>query len=174
MDPHFLFNTLNTISRMAMFKDADQTVKLIGATSKILRYNLDSIDKMVNLEQEIRMTKAYVIIEGTRFQDQMSFNFDINENLDSVKVPSMLIQPMVENAIIHGLREKDKGGIINISVKKHDNLVAISIKDNGVGMDNRKMDILLSEVKNESIGLGVFNVKKRLELYYDRNKWLPI
>lgn len=169
MDPHFLFNTLNTISRVAMFEYADETVKLIEATSKILRYNLDCKDKMVKLKEEIRMTKAYVIIQETRFQDQMSFSFHIDKNLDHVKVPPMLIQPIVENAIIHGLREKDSGGIISITVKEQNSFISISIKDNGVGMDNEKMNTLLSEVKNESMGLGVFNVKKRLELYFNRS-----
>lgn len=169
MDPHFLFNTLNTISRMAMFEYAEQTVKLIEATSKILRYNLDCKDKMVELKEEIRMIKAYVIIQETRFQDQMRFSFDLDKNLDFVKVPPMLIQPIVENAIIHGLREKDKGGIINITVREENSFISISIKDNGVGIGNEKLNIILSEVKNESIGLGVFNVKKRLELYFNRS-----
>ena len=174
MDPHFLFNTLNTISRMAMFEYADQTVKLIEAMSKILRYNLDCKDKMVKLKEEILMIKSYVIIQETRFQDQMSFIFDIDKSLDAVKVPSMLIQPMVENAIIHGLRQKDKGGIINITVKSQDNFISIDIKDNGVGMDNEKIYNLLNEVKDESIGLGMLNVKKRLELYYNRSDLLKI
>ena len=169
MDPHFLFNTLNTISRVAMFEYADETVKLIEATSKILRYNLDCKDKMVKLKEEIRMTKAYVVIQETRFQDLMSFSFDIDKNLYNVKVPPMLIQPIVENAIIHGLREKDKGGIINITVKAQDSFISISIVDNGIGMDKDKMNTIMSEVKNESVGLGVFNVKKRLELYFNRN-----
>lgn len=175
MDPHFLFNTLNTIGRVAMFEDADETVKLIEATSKILRYNLDCKDKMVELKEEIRMVKAYVIIQETRFQDQMSFTFDIDETLDAVKVPPMLIQPIVENAIIHGLREKDKGGIIYITVVQvKNNFISISIKDNGVGIDNEKIRILLSDVKNKKMGLGVFNVKKRLELYYSRGDLFEI
>ncbi len=174
MDPHFLFNTLNTISRVAMFEYADETVKLIEATSKILRYNLDCKDKMVMLKEEMRMTKAYVIIQETRFQDQMSFIFDINKNLESVKVPPMLIQPIVENAIIHGLCEKDNGGIITITVKEENKFISISIKDNGVGMDNERVSSLLSDVKNELTGLGVFNVKKRLELYFNRNDLFEI
>ena len=72
------------------------------------------------------------------------------------------------------LREKDSGGIINITVKEQNNFISISIKDNGVGMDNEKMNTLLSEVKNESTGLGVFNVKKRLELYFNRNDLFKI
>jgi len=124
---------------------------------------------MVKLKEEIRMTKAYVVIQETRFQDLMSFSFDIDKNLYNVKVPPMLIQPIVENAIIHGLREKDKGGIINIAVKAQDSFISISIVDNGIGMDKEKMNTIMSEVKNESVGLGVFNVKKRLELYFNRN-----
>ena len=169
MDPHFLFNTLNTISREAMFEYADKTVKLIEATSKILRYNLDCKDKMVKLKEEIRMTQAYVMIQQTRFQDQMSFSFDIDKNLDALKVLPMLLQPIVENAIIHGLREKDKGGIISITVKEKNSFICISIKDNGIGMDEHKMSTIMSEVKNQSIGLGVFNVKKRLELCFNRS-----
>lgn len=168
MDPHFLFNTLNTISRMAMFEYAQQTVKLIEATSKILRYNLDCKDKMVELKEEIRSIEAYVIIQETRFQDQMSFSFDIDKNLNNIRIPPMLIQPIVENAIIHGLREKEKDGIINITVKEQESFISINIKDNGIGMDNEKICNLLSDVKNNSIGLGVFNVKKRLELCFNR------
>ncbi|MBU3112197.1 sensor histidine kinase [Clostridium lacusfryxellense] len=174
MDPHFLFNTLNTISRMAMFEDANQTVKLIEATSKILRYNLDCKDKMVKLKEEMYMIKAYVIIQETRFQDQMSFMFDIEQNLDSVKVPPMLIQPIVENAIVHGLKEMDNGGIINITINKKNNFIYITIKDNGIGMDDEKINALFSEVKSKSTGLGVFNVKKRLELYFNRNDLIEI
>ncbi|MCJ7689122.1 MAG: sensor histidine kinase, partial [Clostridiaceae bacterium] len=174
MDPHFLFNTLNTISRMAMFEYADETVKLIEATSKILRYNLDCKDKMVKLKEEIRMIKAYVIIQETRFQDQMSFSFDIDKKLYDVKVPPMLIQPIVENAIIHGLREKDRGGRINITVKQQDDFITISIKDNGIGMNNVQINTLMSDAKNESTGLGVFNVKKRLELYFNSSHLFKI
>jgi len=174
MDPHFLFNTLNTISRMAMFEDADETVKLIEATSKILRYNLDSKDKMVNLEEEMFMIKAYVIIQETRFQDQMSFEFDIDKNLKFTKVPPMLIQPIVENAIIHGLRQKDKGGIIKISINELKCFLKITITDNGVGMDDEKINDLLCDVKSTSTGLGVYNVKKRLELYFNRNDLIEI
>lgn len=174
MDPHFLFNTMNTISRMAMFESAEQTVKLIEATSKILRYNLDYKDKMVKLREEIRMIEAYVVIQETRFQDQMRFSFDIDKSLEGIDVPPMLIQPIVENAIIHGLKEKDKDGIINIGVREQNDCIEISIKDNGIGMDSSKIENLLREDKNRKNGLGIFNVKKRLELYYNRQDLLRI
>ena len=174
MNPHFLFNTLNTISRSAMFECAHQTVKLIEATSKILRYNLDYKDKLVKLKEEIRMTEAYVIIQETRFQDQMSFAFDVDKRLEDMYVPPMLIQPLVENAIVHGLGDKVSGGVINIHVKETNNCISISVKDNGIGIDNNRINILLNDKNNETNGLGVFNVKKRLELYYGRDDLMHI
>lgn len=174
MNPHFLFNTLNTISRSAMFECADQTVKLIEATSKILRYNLDYKDKLVKLKEEIRMTEAYVIIQETRFQDQMSFFFDVDKKFEDINVPPMLIQPLVENAIVHGLREKAKDGIINILVKEINNCISISVKDNGIGIEEDRINILVNDKNNETSGLGVYNVKKRLGLYYGRSDLIQI
>lgn len=174
MNPHFLFNTLNTISRIAMFESADNTVKLIEATSKILRYNLDYKDRLVELKDEISAIKAYIKIQETRFQDQMSFIFDIDNNIDSIKLPPMLIQPVLENAIIHGLQEKDKEGIINIAIKKEHHFISINIKDNGIGMDEEKLKNLLNDQTDEKKGLGILNVKKRLELYYSRDDLFQI
>jgi sensor histidine kinase YesM len=179
INPHFLFNTLNTVSRMAMFENADNTVTLIAATSKILRYNLAYKDKLVKLKEEIDMIKAYVTIQETRFQDQMSFNFEIDNSLENTNIPTMIIQPIVENAIIHGLNEIDKGGIISISVKRQDKFAAISIKDNGKGIEEEKIYSILNDEKqvkekSDTTGLGVGNVKKRLELYFDRNDLIDI
>ena len=174
MNPHFLFNTLNTISRIAMFESADNTVKLIEATSKILRYNLDYKDRLVELKDEISATKAYITIQETRFQDHMSFVFDIDNNIDLIKLPPMLIQPILENAIIHGLQEKDKDGIINIIIKKEQHFISINIKDNGIGIDNEKLKNLLNDQTDERKGLGILNVKKRLELYYSRDDLFEI
>lgn len=174
INPHFLFNTLNTVSRMAMFENADNTVTLIAATSKILRYNLAYKDKLVKLKEELDMIKAYVTIQETRFQDQMSFNFNIDHSLESINIPTMIIQPIVENAIIHGLQEVDQGGIISISVKRQNEFALISIKDNGKGIEEDKIYSILNnekatEEKSDTTGLGVSNVKQRLELYFNRN-----
>lgn len=179
INPHFLFNTLNTVSRMAMFENADNTVGLIAATSKILRYNLDYKDKLVKLKEELDMIKAYVTIQETRFQDQMSFNLDIDNTLEFINIPPMIIQPVVENAIIHGLHEMDKDGIISISVKRQDNFAAISIKDNGKGMEKEKIKCILNnekakKAKSDTTGLGVANVKQRLELYFNRRDLISI
>ena len=157
-----------------MFESADNTVKLIEATSRILRYNLYYKDKLVELKDEINAIKAYITIQETRFQDQMSFVFDIDNNIDGVKLPPMLIQPVLENAIIHGLQEKDRDGIISICIKKEQQIISIKIKDNGIGMENEILRKLLDKQTDEKKGLGILNVKKRLELYYSRDDLLQI
>ncbi|MBC8061151.1 MAG: histidine kinase [Clostridiaceae bacterium] len=179
INPHFLFNTLNTISRMAMFENADNTATLIAATSKILRYNLAYKDKLVKLKEEIDMIKAYVTIQQTRFRRRMRFDFDIDHTLESINIPAMIIQPILENAIIHGLNELDQGGIICISVKRQDKFVVISIKDNGKGIEDQKIQGILNnekstKEKSDTTGLGVSNVKQRLELYFNRNNLITI
>jgi sensor histidine kinase YesM len=179
INPHFLFNTLNTVSRMAMFENASNTVTLIAATSKILRYNLTYKDKLVKLKEEIDMIKAYVTIQETRFQDQMDFEFDIDYSLEYINIPTMLIQPIVENAIIHGLSEIDHGGNISISVKRQKEFAAISIKDNGKGIEEEKIYSILNyekltKEKSDTTGLGVSNVKQRLELYFNKNNLMNI
>lgn len=179
INPHFLFNILNTISRMAMFENANETIKLIEATSKILRYNLSYKDRFVELNTELDMIKSYVFIQQTRFQDQMSFNFKIGDNLSDIKLPSMIIQPIVENAIIHGLQEKYNGGIINISVDKEKDFCIINVQDNGKGISKENIHKIfnheeISGKKTSSSGIGIYNVKRRLELYFNRQDLIKI
>lgn len=179
INPHFLFNTLNTISRMAMFENADETINLIGAVSKILRYSLSYKDKLVHLEEELDMINSYVIIQETRFQDQMAFNFNVEGDIDNVMIPPMSLQPIVENAIIHGLHEKSSGGIINISIEKKDMLCVINIEDNGKGISKEDIKKILDNEEiiregRKSSGIGVYNVKMRLELYFNRKDLLKI
>lgn len=170
MDPHFLFNTLNIISRTAMFEEANNTVKLIQATAKILRYNLSYKKKLVKLEEEISTLKAYAFIQETRFQDQITFEFNIGENIDDIAIPPMTLQPIVENAIIHGLQDQEEGKI-EIFITRREGHVKIKIKDNGKGISQEKLQRIFEENSNEkkkghTTGLGLGNVKKRLELHF--------
>lgn len=171
MEPHFLFNTLNTVARTAMFEKADKTVELIVAVSRIMRYNLDNKGKMVELNKEIEVLEAYLTIQQVRFQDQMEFKISIEGDISGIKIPPMILQPIVENAIIHGLADKDKNGRIDIQVTRGNTYVDIRISDNGKGIKEDKLTNVF-QVKednredNLSTGLGLLNVKRRLELYY--------
>lgn len=178
MDPHFLFNTLNIISRTAMFEDANNTVKLIQATAKILRYNLNYKQKLVKLEEELSTLKAYAFIQETRFQDQITFEFNIEGNIDDITIPPMTLQPIVENAIIHGLQDQEEGKI-EILISRKDKYVKIKIKDNGKGISREKLPQIFDEssksnTKGHTTGLGLGNVKKRLELHFDTENLITI
>jgi len=180
MDPHFLFNTLNTVSRTAMFENASETQKLIIAISKIMRYNLDHKGKLVDLQKEIEVLKAYLTIQQTRFKEQMDFNVITEGDISGIKIPPMILQPLVENSIIHGLSDIDTDGEVIIEIIRAEDELKIKIKDNGSGIkedklkklfnDNEDSDSIKDEDKEkEREGLGILNVKKRLELHYGKN-----
>jgi two-component system, sensor histidine kinase YesM len=171
VNPHFLFNNLNTVSRMAMFEEADKTVDLIGALSKILRYNLVSIDKLVKLSEEIESVKAYILIQKTKYEDRVCFEFNIDKEIEDIKIPPMIIQLLVENSIIHGLTGLDRDGIIKVEGLKDGNFAIITVEDNGVGMT--EADEKIRENKTTT-GLGLANIRRRLELYYSRQDLLTI
>jgi sensor histidine kinase YesM len=172
MNPHFLFNTLNMISRTALFENAEKTVKLVEATSKILRYNLECQSRLVDLREELNMVRCYITIQKTRFQEQMTFHMKVGEGLDGVQIPPMTIQPIVENAIIHGLREKDTGGVVDITAEKAEGYCVIRIKDNGTGISQKEIGGILGH--ENPARLGIFNIKERLELNFGRGDLLKI
>lgn len=172
MNPHFLFNTLNMISRTALFENAEETVKLVEATSKILRYNLECQSRLVDLREELNMVRFYITIQETRFQEQMTFHMKIGEGLGGVQIPPMTIQPIVENAIIHGLREKDTGGVVDITAEKSEGYCVIRVKDNGTGISQKEIGAILGH--EDPARLGIFNIKERLELNFGRSDLLKI
>lgn len=171
VNPHFLFNNLNTVSRMAMFEGADKTVGLIGALSKILRYNLTSADKLVSLREEIENVKAYILVQKTKFEDRILFQFNIEKQIEHIEIPPMIIQLLVENAIIHGVSGIDKQGLIKIEGCREDGFGIITVEDNGRGMTP---DYEKARNNKTTTGLGLSNIRKRLELYFNRNDLLVI
>ncbi|MCC3144046.1 histidine kinase [Halanaerobium sp. Z-7514] len=171
MDPHFLFNTLNTVSRTAMFENADKTQKLIIAISKIMRYNLDHTGKLVSLEKEIEVLKAYLTIQQTRFEEQMEFDIQIEADISDIEIPPMILQPVVENAIIHGLSDKDSDGKVLIRIERTAKNLKLIIEDNGAGISRAELERILNEEINnnntsQKDSLGLLNVKRRLKLQY--------
>jgi sensor histidine kinase YesM len=171
INPHFMFNNLNTVSRMAMFEAADKTVDLIGALSKILRYNLISRDKLVRLTEEIENVKAYILIQKTKFEDNISFEFNIEKEIEQIKIPPMIIQLLVENSIIHGVSGLDKKGIIKVKGRMEEGFAIITVEDNGKGFAPEDET---DRANKTTTGLGLANIRKRLELYFYRSDLLSI
>ncbi|WAA09284.1 sensor histidine kinase [Fervidibacillus albus] len=181
INPHFLFNTLNTVSRMAFLENADQTTKLIESVSSLLRYSLGDINQAVTLKKEVQSVKDYFYIQSTRFFDRITFKTDIDEQCLDLPIPRLILQPLVENAFIHGVEGKEEGGEIQLTVTERDGVVAVEVKDNGMGMDEEKIQryINMDSSRNEkhtghTTGLGLENVIKRLQLFYNRTDIVDI
>ncbi|MGA9290543.1 MAG: sensor histidine kinase, partial [Anaerobacillus sp.] len=173
INPHFLFNTLNTISRRAYIEGADQTSELIESVAALLRYNLGNLSKDVTLKEELDIVREYFFIQQSRFGERVTFDVIADENILDCKIPVLTLQPIVENAFIHGVESYEEGGEILIRVySKHDDVI-VEVSDNGVGIETTRLSQILSNSEQSTVekrqghstGLGMQNVKKRIELY---------
>jgi len=169
INPHFLFNTLNSISALADIEQAYETKKMCEKLSWILRYNLKS-STIVNVKDEYKTISSYLYIQKIRFGSKFTFSLTKDESIDNFKMPSMVLQPFVENAIKHGLEPKKGKGNLNISIIDKEKNIFISIEDDGVGMSESKLEQILNYESDSSNkeGIGVCNVLRRLEIIYGK------
>lgn len=173
INPHFLFNTLNAASQLSMMEGADRTSEFIENVAELFRYNLRRLDKPVTLADEINNVKNYMYILKTRFGNRISFSTNINEEVLHIKIPCAIIQPIVENAYIHGLEDLETAGEIRLNIIDGIDKVYIEVIDNGLGMDKEDIEKIISENNSEDIsrrhvtGIGMQNVIDRLRLFYN-------
>lgn len=168
INPHFLFNTLNTIGRTALFEDAPSTVDLIDNLAAIFRYTLNH-DEDVTLGEELQFVKEYLTIQHYRFKERLTFSINVPEELIDLRIPPLVIQPLVENAMIHGLEPLIEGGTILIEALKRGRKAEITITDSGVGID---LSILKAVKKRESGHIGIENIERRLKHYFNERSTL--
>lgn len=168
--PHFLYNALNSISSLC-YTDPEKAADLIDEFSIYLRSSFDfgNLETFVPLNKELRLIKAYVEIEKARFEDRLNIEYRIDESLD-VQILPLIIQPLIENAIRHGVCKKAEGGTVMIDIFKKDSEVKICIEDDGVGMSKQKLENILEKSGGKSVGLR--NIDMRLKKFY--NKGLSI
>ncbi len=170
INPHFLFNALHTISSFVRI-DPDKARRVILDLSVYLRHTIEAGDRLVTIEKELNQVKAYVGIEEARFYNKFKVHYDIDEKLIKASIPSLTIQPLVENAIKHGILKDGIGGNVYISVKPIKNKIEIVVEDDGVGIDNQMIeDIELDNVKPEKVGL--YNVYSRIKLLYGKGLYI--
>jgi sensor histidine kinase YesM len=168
INSHFLFNTLNLISRTAYFEGAPKTVQLIDTTTDYLKYSLNKIKPYVSIFDEIAFAETYIIIQHARFGDRISFDLTVDDDLPDIHVPSLIIQPLVENAIIHGTYDKIGQTEVKVLVTANGKYLKIAVSDNGKGMAPEELENILSlnsDNSEKSSGIGLRNVKDRLDMY---------
>ncbi|NLE25174.1 MAG: sensor histidine kinase [Clostridiaceae bacterium] len=184
INPHFIFNTLNAGAQLAMFEEADQTYHYIQCFSNLFRYNLRSLDTPVTLKDEIENIDNYITLLKVRYTDRITYRNEVDERVTNVLMPCMILQPLIENAFIHGISSLESGGIIILRVKGIDGDVVIEVEDNGVGMDREKIRQLLDDTDDDpsdkdtptghTTGIGTKNVIQRLHNYFNTQDMVRI
>ena len=166
INPHFLYNTLDTIYWMARMEKAFETSSLIEALAKLFRLSLNKGNEFTTVKYEVEHLKNYIIIQKKRYEDMINFSFNVPDELLGCKVIKMALQPLVENAICHGIEKKGEKGKIDITIEKKNNQLLYTITDDGIGADEKEINELLQNGGDSNRGLGIKNINDRIRLYF--------
>ena len=185
INPHFLYNTLDTVVWMAEAGDSKKVVDMITALSGFLRIGLNNGKRFIQIREEIRHIENYLKIQKFRYEDILEYSIDIEDNLFDIRILKLLLQPIVENALYHGIKYKRSGGKISVKGYRKDEHIILQVTDNGIGMETKKLESLKNIIKNESVdeidivksskeSFGLYNVAERIRLYYGNEYGLNI
>jgi two-component system sensor histidine kinase YesM len=181
INPHFLYNTLDTIIWMTEAQKTDQVIEIVSALSSFFRISLSKGRDWITIGEELERTRSYLTIQRMRYRDIMDFKIEADEGVLNNTVLKLILQPLVENAIYHGIKNKRCGGTIVVRARqKNDNEVLLEVEDNGIGFTPEKLAQLQAELDDESgdikleSGFGIGNVNQRIRLYYGRQYGLSV
>lgn len=160
INPHFLFNTLNMIAQLAYNDGTEKVAKLVWDLADLLRFTLHKPEQLIPLGEELKLLNSFLHIQQSRFGKRLTIRMDIEPGLAEVLIPGMLLQPLLENAIIHGIELHTQPGLIQVTVKRQGDKLYCRIEDNGIGFD-------AEDAAGKRQGIGISSVKNRLKYYYD-------
>ncbi|MFC5468506.1 sensor histidine kinase [Cohnella suwonensis] len=176
INPHFLFNTLTILKSLGRKGASEDVVAVTESLAHLFRYSLYDWNRTVELREELRLIESYIKIQKYRFQERISFETDIPESLMGCQVLRLTIQPLVENAVVHGLEKRKSGGVVSVRVRASSDTLNIEVADNGAGMDATVKNRLLrrfedggmhgSDADGEHMGIALANIQQRLRLVY--------
>lgn len=164
MKPHFLYNTLDMIRYMALENRTDEVYNMLETLGNFYRRFLSKGSTDLSLGEEIEIVKSYLSLQRTRFEDIFTDEYEIEEDLSSIRVPRLILQPLVENSIYHGIRPKGEHGVIRVTVKRQEDFLFLSIYDNGIGMSAHQRELLFSGKDSRSFGFQ--GTIERIRYYY--------
>lgn len=164
MKPHFLYNTLDMIRYMALENRTDEVYNMLETLGNFYRRFLSKGSTDLSLGEEIEIVKSYLTLQRTRFEDIFTDEYEIEEGLSSIRVPRLILQPLVENSIYHGIRPKGEHGVIRVTVKRQEDFLFLSIYDNGIGMSVHQRELLFSGKDSRSFGFQ--GTIERIRYYY--------
>ncbi|GAB1481945.1 hypothetical protein MASR2M78_07600 [Treponema sp.] len=166
--PHFLFNALNTISRTALFEGAPDTERLSLALAKLLRYSLFPSESLVSVNEEAEILREYLAFQEIRFGERLHWDIRVDSGAGDILMPRFTLQPLVENAVRHGIEPLEKGGRVEVIARKRRGRLYLLVIDSGIGMNKQEAQDLIRGTKAGGAqgGLGFRNIVQRLELRY--------
>lgn len=168
INPHFLFNTLNSISA-TIKRDPEEARAMIAQLAQLLRYALENTDEeMVPLEEELNFTRSYLALASKRFGDRLQVDFDVDEETRETNLPPMVLQPLVENAIRHGIGDSETGGTVRIATRIRDGHVKVEVEDTGAGIEDDEWENIMEK------GIGLKNTDERLRTLFGEEYGLRI
>lgn len=176
INPHFMYNTLETFRMMAISKDYYELAELIARFGRMLRYNITTLNEMTTIAREIEHLENYLFIQSSRFQNSIALTCNVEAGLENFPIIKLLIQPIVENAVFHGLKmHRNSAGVVGVHAYRKGDLCIIDISDNGTGISCEKLEQLRQEIESARDGsdaqdrhshIGLRNVNERIRLYY--------
>ncbi|MCD9023233.1 sensor histidine kinase [Cohnella silvisoli] len=177
INPHFLYNTLDTVNWMAITSNMPQIGEIVRSLSGIMRYSISNVDDEVSIEEELEHVRNYCAIQTIRFGERLAVTYDMEEDILDHPIPKLVMQPIVENVILHGFNGKEGRCEISIRGLSGDNAIQLEIADNGIGMDGQQLEAILEgeqERHGRQGGIGIRNVDRRLKLKYGAGYGLTI
>ena len=170
--PHFLYNTLDTIRWMAEERQAPEIVDTVSALTRLFRISLSRGKEIIPLSEEAEHVRSYLFIQKVRYEDKLNYEIDIPDSLGDKKVHKLILQPLVENAIYHGIKQKRGPGHIRVAARLEEEKLVFTVSDDGAGMSAQQCDQLNRELSEGEAaphsGYGVFNVNNRIRLSYGK------
>ena len=168
INPHFLYNTLDSIIWMAEGKKNEEVVLMTASLARLLRQSISNEDEVVPIANEVEYARGYLTIQKMRYKDKLEFQIDVDPSILYIPLIKLVLQPIIENAIYHGLKYKESKGLLIVKGFMKDGNAVLQVIDDGVGMDEETLAHIYDKhkVNYHSNGVGVYNVQKRLKLYY--------
>lgn len=175
LSPHFLYNTLNSIRWMAMIHQQDNIREMTDSLISLMSYSVRDVSKLVPLKQELDVLHDYVKIQKVRYQN-FALAVEVDDAFHHVPIPKFVLQPLVENAILHGLESSSRGGRIEVRAELAGRDLRLTVSDNGVGMDEARVKVVREWMESEEPGhhVGLRNIRERIQLYFGRQYGVAI
>ncbi|KAB8131023.1 sensor histidine kinase [Gracilibacillus oryzae] len=177
INPHFLFNVLETIRMRSVLKSEMETADIIKYLAQLLRTSITWEDDWVTIGKELQLIYAFLEIQKYRFDNKMEYEINVDDGVEQIYIPKMIIIPFIENASIHGIEPLKGKGKINITIQKYENMIKCIVKDNGVGIRDEKYKQIINFLEGEGVNgknIGMRNVSQRLKMYYGQDYQLKI